>query len=59
MKRTALAVALALAALLAHAADPTFKWPHGEKAAVSLAYDDAIDSQLDKAMPPACMAAST
>ena len=28
-----------------------FAWPHGEKAAVSLAYDDAIDSQLDNAIP--------
>jgi peptidoglycan/xylan/chitin deacetylase (PgdA/CDA1 family) len=57
MKRPALALALALAACglaaasLAHAADPTFKWPHGEKAAVSLSYDDAIDSQLDNAIP--------
>ena len=34
----------------AHPASP-FPWPHGEKAAVSLAYDDAIDSQLDNAIP--------
>lgn len=26
-------------------------WPHGAKAAVSLAYDDALDSQLDHAIP--------
>lgn len=26
-------------------------WPHGARAAVSLAYDDALDSQLDKAIP--------
>jgi len=51
MKRTALALALAAAATLVHAADPTFRWPHGAKAAVSLAYDDAIDSQLDNAIP--------
>ena len=42
---------LAAAATLAHAADARFAWPHGEKAAVSLAYDDAIDSQLDNAIP--------
>jgi peptidoglycan/xylan/chitin deacetylase (PgdA/CDA1 family) len=29
----------------------TFKWPKGQKAAVSLAYDDALDSQLDHAIP--------
>lgn len=28
-----------------------FVWPHGARAAVSLAYDDAIDSQLDHAVP--------
>ena len=26
-------------------------WPHGARAAVSLAYDDALDSQLDHALP--------
>jgi len=53
MQRTALALALcfASAATLAQAAASTFRWPHGEKAAVSLAYDDAIDSQLDNAIP--------
>ena len=30
---------------------PSFQWPHGAKAAVSLAYDDALDSQLDNAIP--------
>ena len=45
-------VALCLAAAtLSHAASAPFAWPHGEKAAVSLAYDDAIDSQLDNAIP--------
>ena len=29
----------------------TFAWPDGQRAAVSLAYDDALDSQLDVAMP--------
>jgi len=28
-----------------------FLWPHGQRAAVSLSYDDAIDSQLDNAVP--------
>jgi peptidoglycan/xylan/chitin deacetylase (PgdA/CDA1 family) len=30
---------------------PAFAWPHGEQAAVSLSYDDAIASQLDNAVP--------
>jgi len=54
MKPPALALAaaaLVLTAPRAHAADRAFHWPHGEKAAVSLAYDDAIDSQLDNAIP--------
>ncbi len=54
MKRPATALlvaALVHAAPLAHAADATFRWPHGERAAVSLSYDDAIDSQLDNAVP--------
>lgn len=29
----------------------SFAWPQGRKAAVSLAYDDALDSQLDNAIP--------
>lgn len=36
--------------LLAVEAD-AFAWPEGRKAAVSLAYDDALDSQLDNAIP--------
>lgn len=28
-----------------------FAWPNGEKAAVSLSYDDTLDSQLDNALP--------
>lgn len=35
----------------AHAADAPFVWPNGAKAAVSLAYDDALNSQLDIAIP--------
>ena len=53
----AAAPVLALLALLAAqqhaaAAGPAgFHWPAGVKAAVSLAYDDALDSQLDHAIP--------
>ncbi len=32
-------------------AKPAFSWPNGAKAAVSLAYDDAVPSQLDTAIP--------
>lgn len=35
----------------ARAADTAFAWPGGARAAVSLAYDDALDSQLDNAIP--------
>ena len=35
----------------AQADDSSFKWPGGARAAVSLAYDDALDSQLDNAIP--------
>ncbi|MQA42463.1 polysaccharide deacetylase family protein [Rugamonas aquatica] len=31
--------------------EPAAGWPRGARAAVSLAYDDALDSQLDHAMP--------
>lgn len=43
-----LALTLCLAVAQAAAANP---WPKGAKAAVSLAYDDALDSQLDNAIP--------
>lgn len=33
------------------AAERSFAWPNGAKAAVNLAYDDALDSQLDNAIP--------
>ena len=51
-----LAHALAASCLLAltaagHATPVPFPWPHGARAAVSLAYDDAVDSQLDNAIP--------
>ncbi|MDO6444700.1 polysaccharide deacetylase family protein [Colwellia sp. 1_MG-2023] len=32
-------------------AETHFKWPNNAKAAVSLSYDDALDSQLDNALP--------
>lgn len=35
----------------AHAQGASFAWPGGARAAVSLAYDDALDSQLDNAIP--------
>ena len=44
-----LLVALALPAVAAD--NPPFQWPEGRQAAVSLAYDDALDSQLDNAIP--------
>jgi peptidoglycan/xylan/chitin deacetylase (PgdA/CDA1 family) len=36
---------------MALAEDKPFSWPRGTKAAVSLAYDDAVPSQLDHAIP--------
>ncbi|MFA9217277.1 MAG: polysaccharide deacetylase family protein [Sphingomonadaceae bacterium] len=50
-RRWLAALALWMAAPLAGAAPPTFHWPAGIRAAVSLAYDDALDSQLDHALP--------
>jgi peptidoglycan/xylan/chitin deacetylase (PgdA/CDA1 family) len=47
----ALVALILCVAMPSHAADVRFAWPHGEQAAVSLAYDDAIDSQLDNAIP--------
>ena len=45
-------VATCLAAPFASAAERhPFHWPDGRRAAVSLAYDDALDSQLDNAIP--------
>src|SRR5690606_39633949 len=40
-----------IASAAAFADDAPFTWPEGRKAAVSLAYDDALDSQLDIAIP--------
>ena len=45
-----LSLALAAAVLMPQAAQ-AFHWPGKAKAAISLAYDDALDSQLDNAIP--------
>jgi len=44
-------LAACVAASACSAAPPKFVWPDGKKAAVSLAYDDALDSQLDNVIP--------
>jgi peptidoglycan/xylan/chitin deacetylase (PgdA/CDA1 family) len=54
--KTLYSAALAAACLIAaHGAGaqtaPAFTWPNGARAAVTLGYDDAIDSQLDHAIP--------
>ena len=46
-----LLLALAAVTCRAVAGEPPFEWPDGRKAAISLAYDDALDSQLDNAIP--------
>jgi len=51
-RRSAVALLSAVASCAAAAAEPAaFAWPDGQRAAVSLAYDDALDSQLDTAIP--------
>src|SRR4051812_15529299 len=42
---------LALVVSSSQAAQPAFSWPNGARAAVNLAYDDALDSQLSNAIP--------
>jgi len=42
---------IAIAPSVSAAEEESFAWPQGRKAAVSLAYDDALDSQLDNAIP--------
>lgn len=49
--RWLLACAALLLPTLAQAGERPFAWPGGARAAVSLAYDDALDSQLDNAIP--------
>jgi peptidoglycan/xylan/chitin deacetylase (PgdA/CDA1 family) len=51
LRRAAAGLGLLAAALSAEAQERAFAWPHGARAAVSLAYDDALDSQLDTAIP--------
>lgn len=51
LKMLLCSLGLAAAAQAGSAADRPFPWPDGAKAAVSLAYDDAINSQLDHAIP--------
>ena len=48
---TSVLISLLAIAPLSFAADKPFTWPKGAKAAVNLAYDDALDSQLDNAIP--------
>lgn len=48
---SALGLGLAFGSQLTLAAGQTFEWPNGVKAAVNLAYDDAVPSQLDNAIP--------
>src|SRR5690606_14998732 len=54
--RPALRIGLACAALVLAgagpaAADDAFAWPQGQRAAVSLSYDDTLPTQLDVAIP--------
>jgi peptidoglycan/xylan/chitin deacetylase (PgdA/CDA1 family) len=42
---------LIVAAEAAAEGEPRFEWPDGARAAISLAYDDALDSHLDNAIP--------
>lgn len=42
---------IAFAATAASEQETGFQWPDGARAAVNLAYDDALDSQLDHAVP--------
>src|SRR5512138_1743299 len=42
---------LAVVSAAAWAQPPDFPWPDGQRAAVSLAYDDSLPSQLDNAIP--------
>src|SRR5690606_41321149 len=43
--------ALVLAGAGPAAADDAFAWPQGQRAAVSLSYDDTLPTQLDVAIP--------
>ncbi|TYT26947.1 polysaccharide deacetylase family protein [Luteimonas viscosa] len=49
--RFAVCGALLLSSLACAAQPASFAWPGGQRAAVSLSYDDAVPSQLDNAIP--------
>lgn len=49
--RKALLLCSLLVPVVALAQPAAFTWPNGAKAAINLAYDDALDSQLDNAIP--------
>jgi len=49
--RTVLCLAVATFSSWCFGDDNNFAWPNGARAAVSLAYDDALNSQLDIAVP--------
>lgn len=51
MKYYAFCLALLTTTPLAAQAADAIQWPAGQRAAVSLSYDDALDSQLDHAVP--------
>ena len=51
LRLSILIVACTLASSVFAAGGTSFQWPESRKAAVSLAYDDALDSQLDNAIP--------
>ena len=51
MRAWILGLACGLALPCGAIAGDGFAWPNGQKAAVSLGYDDALDSQLDHAIP--------
>lgn len=46
-----LGLGLAFGSQISFAADKPFQWPNGAKAAINLAYDDALPTQLDNAIP--------
>src|SRR5438309_814860 len=49
---SALSLGLGSLTLSGHAvAQPRYGWPGGAKAAVSLTYDDGLNSQIDNAVP--------
>lgn len=51
MKLIFLFLAITCTSTYLSAQDTRFKWPNNAKAAVNLAYDDALNTQLDNALP--------